>query len=341
MLQTLRSFVVWTFLLAAAGPLRGEWQSNIQDISIPLRDGKSLNADVYLPATEGNYPAVLIQTPYNKAFLRGILGEGKGRGGEVGRGAESDLAVLRDREHYAYVVVDWRGFFASKEAADGARKPIRRGLDGYDCVEWIARQPWSNGKVGTWGGSALGRIQFETAAEKPPHLVCAVPLIAPLGQRYEDYYDGGILREAHVNTLDRLGFGVSAIVKQVPNPDALAWTLAKRATYKPESIEVPCLVITGWWDHHPASILSSWEDIRAKGGPQARQSKLLVGPWDHVSIGVAKQGDLSFPKAAKASGEAARAFLDYWLRGSDNGWYKAPDSRLWQIGEEQWIEDTP
>jgi predicted acyl esterase len=212
---------------------------------------------------------------------------------------------------------------------------------GYDCVEWIAKQPWSDGKVGTWGGSALGRIQLETAIEKPPHLVCAVPLIAPLGQRYEDYYDGGILREAHVKMLDKLGFGVGAVVTRFPNADAPAWALAKRTTYKPESIEIPCLIITGWWDHHPASILSSFDDIRTKGGGKAHQSKLLIGPWDHVSIGVAQQGDLTFPKAAKASGEAAKAFLDYWLRGLDNGWDKTPDSRHWQIGDERWIEESP
>ena len=100
----------------------------------------------------------------------------------VGRGAISDLLVLKDREHYAYLVMDWRGFYASKKAAKGvARVGSLRGRDGYDIVEWIAAQSWSNGRVGTWGGSALGKIQFQTASQKPPHLVCAVPLIAAIG----------------------------------------------------------------------------------------------------------------------------------------------------------------
>jgi len=341
MSRNLTNLLLAFLVLALARSVQGEWQPSQLDVAIPLRDGKSLSADVFLPTKEGKYPTVLIQTPYNKSFQRGVIGEGKERGGEVGRGAESDLVELRDREHYAYVVVDWRGFFASKVAADGARKPIKRGLDGYDCIEWIAKQSWSDGKVGTWGGSALGRIQLDTAMERPPHLVCAVPLIAPLGQCYEHYYEGGLLLEAHVQMLDRLGFGVGAVVKQFPKADAPAWLLAKRATYKPELISVPCLFITGWWDHHPASILSSFDDIRAKGAGQARQSKLLVGPWDHVSIGVTRQGDLSFPGASKTSGEAAKSFFDHWLRGLDNGWEKTPDSRLWQIGDEKWIDESP
>lgn len=334
-------FLLALLVLAVARPVQGEWKPDQADVAIPLRDGKSLSADIYLPPNEGKYPTVLIQTPYNKALLRGMIGAGQKRHSEIGRGAESDLAVLRDRDHYAYVVVDWRGFFASKAAAEGVRKPLKRGLDGYDCVEWIAKQPWSDGKIGTWGGSALGRIQLDTAVEKPPHLVCAVPLIAPLGQRYEDYYEGGILLEAHVKTLDRLGFGVSGLVKRFPHPEAPLWAMAKRATYKPEAIAVPCLFITGWWDNFPGAILSTFDDVRAKGGGNARQSRLLVGPWAHVSIGVSQQGDLAFAKAANASGAAAKMFFDRWLRGLDNGWDQTPESRVWQIGDDRWIDETP
>ena len=140
-------------------------------------------------------------------------------------------------------------------------------------INVVGCQPQS--KTDTSGGSALGRIQLETAIEKPPHLVCAVPLIAPLGQRYEDFYEGGILLEAHVNMLDKLGFGVGTIVKQFPNADAPAWALAKRATYKPESIDVPCLFITGWWDNYPASILS---ELRRRPREGRRQGSTIEAP---------------------------------------------------------------
>lgn len=316
-----------------------DWKSEILDTGIPMRDGKKLAADIFLPSKPGKYPTVLIQTPYNKKHLGKPIGSGEGDGGEVGRGAVSDTLGLLDREHYAYVVVDWRGFFASKAAMDGINKRTwRRGQDGYDCVEWIAAQSWSDGKVGTWGGSALGKIQFDTALEHPPHLVCAVPLIAALGQEYSFYYPGGVYLEAHVKTLDVLGFGVSATAFQHPRESDQIWTLAKRATYTPEKIDVPCLLITGWWDHFPDQIIRTFEDLVSKGGEAARKhSRLLVGPWDHVSIGVSKQGDRTFPGAEKASADAARAFFDFHLRGVGAG-LTQKRIRYWEINGDRWLE---
>jgi predicted acyl esterase len=304
-----------------------------------MRDGKHLAADLYLPAKRGRYPAVLIQTPYNKDNLGAPISTGKSDGGEVGRGAVSDTLGLLDRDRYAYVVVDWRGFYASKEAMEGVQRGRwRRGQDGYDCVEWIAAQPWSDGKVGTWGGSALGKQQFDTAAEKPPHLVCAVPLIATMGQSYGGYYDGEVYREAHVKTLDALGYGVSKFALDNPLPDTPTWRAVERLTYRPDLVDVPCLFITGWWDHYPGDVIRNFEDLVARGGPKAREhSKILIGPWDHVSVGLAEQGGRRFDGAARASAEAAKAFFDRWLRGvENNGWDRTPRVRYWVINEEGW-----
>ncbi len=335
----MRAILLWSGLWMAV-PSQDEWKAELLDVRIPMRDGKDLAADVYLPPKPGRYPAVLIQTPYNKRHLGAPIGTGRGDGGEVGRGAVSDTLGLLDREHYAYVVVDWRGFFGSKAAMEGvSREKWRRGQDGYDCVEWAAAQPWSDGKVGTWGGSALGKQQLDTALEHPPHLVCCVPLIAALGQEYSFYYPGGVLLEAHVKTLDVLGFGVSRMVLAQPREDAPVWKLAGRATYRPQEIQVPLLMITGWWDHFPDQIVRTFEDIVSRGGRQAREhSRLLIGPWDHVGVGLSKQGDRSFPGAERASAEAAKAFFDRWLRGADNGWDRAPRVRWWRINEEGWGE---
>jgi hypothetical protein len=281
---------------------------------------------------------VLIQTPYDKKRLGAVMG-GADVPGEAGRGSVSDALGLLDRENYAYCIVDWRGFYGSKAAMEGVRKQgFKRGLDGYDCVEWLASQEWCNGRVGTWGGSALGKQQFDTAAEHPPHLVCCVPLIASMGQSYEAYYEGGVLLEGHVEMLDRLGYGVSAVVRAAPLPTSPAWRAAERLTYRPDAIEVPCLVITGWWDNFPAQVIRTFEDIVAKGGEKARKhSKMLIGPWDHVSVGVAEQGDLRFEAAAKESAVAAKAFFDAWLREkADNGWDKTPRVRYWTVNEAAW-----
>lgn len=315
--------------------LAEEWKAEQKNVAIPMRDGQSLAADVYLPEKEGKYPCVLIQTPYNKRNMGAVMALDGTPIGETGRGAASDMKVLMDREHYAYVIVDWRGFYGSKAAA----KPLaKRGADGYDCVEWIAAQAWSDGKVGTWGGSALGKQQLDTAAEHPPHLVCCVPLIAAMGQEYAMYYEGGVMLEGHVKRLDQLGFGVGTAVSAAPNPWAPVWKLAESRSYKPELIEVPCLMITGWWDNYPDLIVKTFEGIVAKGGDAAKSgSRLLIGPWDHVGVGVAKQADMTFENASLESARAAKAFLDYWLRGlKDNGWDRAPRVRYWVVNEEEW-----
>ncbi|NUN48670.1 MAG: CocE/NonD family hydrolase [Candidatus Brocadiae bacterium] len=325
--------------LLAVPVAAGDWRTEMKNVALPMRDGKSLAADIYLPAKEGTYPCVLIQTPYNKTLMGTVMTLANVPGGETGRGATSDMKVFMDRDNYAYVFVDWRGFYGSKAAMAGVRGTgFKRGLDGYDCVEWIAVQPWSNGKVGTWGGSALGKQQLDTAAEHPPHLVCCVPLIAAMGSEYEAYYEGGVLLEGHVERLDQLGFGVGDLVKAAPLPWQPVWTLAEKRTFRPGEIQVPCLMVTGWWDNYPDLIVKTFEGILAQGGEAARKgSRLLIGPWDHVRVGVAEQGDLTFEKASLESGRAAKAFLDFHLRGiTDNGWDKTPRVRYWVVNEDGW-----
>jgi len=285
------------------------------DVRIPMRDGKALAADVFLPEAPGKYPTVLVQTPYSRK-----------RTSPLG-GLDLKRAHVYDREHYAYVIVDWRGFYGSKDAA--VPRP-KRGEDGFDCVEWIAAQPWSDGKVGTYGGSALATQQFLTALEHPPHLVCCVPMIQALGQSYDRYYPGGVLLEAHSAALTRLGFPGQDLVERFPLPRQPAWRLAERASYKPAELKVPMLLITGWWDHYPDAVIQTFRDVAGH-----TDSRLLIGPWDHTGVDVARQGAWEFPGAAGAAAAAARAFFDYWLRGlGDKGWAETAPIRYWRVGEE-------
>ena len=312
------------------------WKTEIKGCAIPMRDGKTLAADIYLPKNPGQYPTVLIQTPYNKDRMGAVTPDS----GEAGRGSQNTYSQF-DFDNFAYVIVDWRGFYASKSAMQGVNKrQWKRGQDGFDTVEWIAKQSWSNGKVGTWGGSALGKQQLDTAAEQPPHLVCCVPLIASMGQSYEAYYQGGVKLEAHVERLDQLGYGVSTVVNDNPLPDTLTWRLARKLTYAPEKINVPCLMVSGWWDNYPDQVVETFNDICAKGGEAARKhSKLVMGPWSHTAIDIAKQGDLEFKNAANYSTKLTLKFLDFWLRDQkDNGFDNAARVHYYLCGEEAWHE---
>lgn len=299
-----------------------------------MRDGKELYADLYLPPKKGKYPTVLIQTPYNKDNQGTPIGTGKPADGGKVKGHESDTLGLLDRKNYAYVVVDWRGFYKNKKAMTGVNKrKWKRGHDGYDTVEWIAGQDWSDGKVGTWGGSALGKVQFETILEKPPHLVCASPNIAVMGTTYKQYFKNGVPMDAHLKTLDFLGFGLRKIVRENPEPDSRLWKFVESKGNRPQDIHIPCLVITGWWDNYPSLIM---KDFDRYTGDARKHSKLLIGPWDHMTIGLTKSGDLEFKDAYRASADAAKAFFDYHLRGINNDWQKTPRVRYWECGPNKW-----
>jgi uncharacterized protein len=139
-----------------------------------MRDGVLLASEVYLPKdAQGRLPVVLMRSPYNN-----------GDAPEAGEG----LAQLLAR---GYVVVnqDCRGTGRSQ----GVYRPFEpEQNDGYDAVEWAAVQPWSNGKVGLWGGSYLGVTVMQAVAAHPPHLVAAVAIVTASDYHDNWTYDNGV-----------------------------------------------------------------------------------------------------------------------------------------------------
>lgn len=144
----------------------------LHGIRIEMRDGVKLAADVYLPsAGEKRWPTLIARTPYNRAGLR--------------RGAEWFA-----QRGFAVVAVDVRGRFES----EGPFYPfVNEGPDGYDVIEWAARQGWSNGKVGTYGASYLAWDQYRAAMENPPHLVAMFANVGGADFYQEFGYPGGTL----------------------------------------------------------------------------------------------------------------------------------------------------
>jgi len=305
--------------------LWAEQRIGVESSRIPMRDGKELAADLYRPHEDGRYPTILIMTPYSRVPMRQRL-------------PDQERQIF-DPERYAYVVVDWRGKFGSREAKVATRPVSMRqlGQDGYDTVEWVARQNWSNGKVGMWGLSALGRIQYQTAAERPPHLVCAVPVVAMFGHAYGQYFHGGVLKKDYVDSLGRIGFApMKGLIEAHPTKDLL-WRFLDRAS-SPSLIAIPMLLIGGWYDLYTDGVLKTFMDLKTSGGPRAREhTKAVIGPWHHTTMGQLKVAELEFPGAKGASGREAKRFLDYWLLDArDNGWDAEPAFRHFQMGENRW-----
>ncbi len=313
----------WVLFLAAQSAAFG-FAHQRYPVAIPMRDGQSLAADVYLPQSTGAWPVVLIQTPYNKnGFAVVFL-------------SHEAVDPLLKSPAYAFVVLDWRGFYGSAGAAY-AGSPTG-GQDGFDAVEWIAAQPWCSGAVGTWGASALGNIQMRTAAEQPPHLRACVPITYHYRDFYELSYPGGVYARNRNEFVYAL-FGGLALVKAHPTDDVF-WRV-RESGVDLARIDVPMLHITGWYDHETDVTIREMLDIQVGGGPAARGAqKLLIGPWSHGNVGLAPQGQLSYPAAAYESSLEALAFFDFYLRGIANGLPDRPSVRYFVMNAEAWKTHT-
>ena len=143
-----------------------------RNVAVPMRDGLVLRANVWRPASGGPFPTLVYRTPYGKDATEGWY-----------------TTHLRAVERgYAVVIQDVRGRYAS----DGEFSPyVNEGRDGFDSIEWAARQPWSNGSVGTYGLSYPGAVQWLAAVESPPHLQAMVPAMTfSSGRRF--FYSNGV-----------------------------------------------------------------------------------------------------------------------------------------------------
>jgi len=302
-------------------------QHIFEDISIPMRDGKTLAAFARRAQDPTcQLPTVLVQTPYDKENSRSLWFQGN-----------AGDNPLFDSYDYNFVVLDWRGFYASATAA--VAQP-NRGEDGYDAVEWIAQQNWSDGKVGTWGVSALCRAQHWTAIEQPPSLVAAVPIFCAMNDTYLQYYPGGVLRREYVDTLGAL-FGGS-IVMDHPTHDG-AWSLIANLR-DPTQVSIPMLIVAGWFDLDNNSSFETWNDLVSTSAASVRDDhRLLVGSWHHFAAGgesVAGGGlstqELKFWDSAHVIQTDSLAWFDHYLRGRASAASSWPRVRYHRSGEDTW-----
>ena len=147
-------------------------RSEYRDVNVLMRDSVALQADVVRPPGVGPFPTLVYRTPY-------------GRGSTTDDSSTVRAAVARG---YAVVVQDVRGRYGS---AGDFVPYINEGRDGYDTIEWAASQPWSNGRVGTFGLSYPGAVQWLAAVESPPHLIAMVPAMTFSTSR-NFIYSGGV-----------------------------------------------------------------------------------------------------------------------------------------------------
>ncbi len=325
-------------------------------VMIPMRDGVRLAADVWLPEAPGRYPVLLARTPYMKTGL-GL----------------SEWAQYFASRWYVFAVQDTRGRGDSEGKFEFF---FGDGQDGHDTIEWLAAQPWSNGRVGTLGLSYLGTVQWMAAREQPPHLVCMAPTAAA-GRWFEELpYMGGAF--VHAFALDWVN-GTSGRIPQEPNNVDWAKVYAHRPLLTADSvmgrkmplyrdwlthstngpywnrlrfvpkdfaaIDIPTLTMTGWYDGDQPGALFYWRGLMANS-PKRERHFLIVGPWRHIETfrgGSVKFADSEFSQESIVDNKAIHlAFFDWCLKGTSPR-FDSPRARVYVTGANVWrtFDDYP
>ncbi|MDX1567419.1 MAG: CocE/NonD family hydrolase, partial [Longimicrobiales bacterium] len=294
---------------------------------VEMRDGVKLATSVYLPEGDGPWPVVVQRTPYNK------------EGGARSQARYTDAG-------YAFVIQDQRGRYRSQGVYQAHENEID---DGYDTVEWIARQRWSNGMVGISGTSAVGIAANLAAAADPPHLRAAYVTVAPRSNLYEARFINGLFKEADTGNWMR-GQGVSeeeidAYKKRVVEDQR--WRETDLIFHR-HNIDIPIYNVGGWYDLFSYGTVMNFQYLQNWGREGAKgNQKMLVAPVGHRALA----GDLVYPNAPSGLGglgdnpgdrpdEEIRWF-DYWLKGVDNGIMDEPPVRYYQMSAAQEGDPSP
>ncbi|MCZ7648513.1 MAG: CocE/NonD family hydrolase [Planctomycetota bacterium] len=249
-------------------------------------------------------PAVVTMTPYRK--------EGQLRGGW-------NLA----ERGYHYFIADVRGFGGSRGPYGGVLS-AREIQDYAELIEWLARQPFCSGKVGTVGGSYTGANQMLAAARHPQGLACIAPTVGPV-DFYRDWnWRGGILTFGIWGS-NFFRSGQDATFREglrfyyqdlLPNRLDNADYRLRSAEYVLPKIEVPALFSGGWDDYFLRGTIRGYLHVRSP-------RRLVVGPWGHGGV---------------ANEDETHRWLDYWLKGEGTNPTAGAKVRLFRTGSEDWIE---
>jgi uncharacterized protein len=292
---------------------------------IPTRDGTLLHYTVVRPASGGPFPTLFEYSGY-----------------DPGMNPDADYIARYVPEGYAYIGVNLRGSGCSGGSWDFFQPA--EATDGYDAVEWIAAQAWSNGRVGMIGKSYPGITQLFVAEQQPPHLVAIAPGHS-YGDIYRDIaYPGGIFNYSFaalwsfvaqpssdyqaafdgVSAGDRVcaahQAGRAQSVQKNPFLQAQQhqWDDAlireRSPLYAIDRIQVPTWTVLAWQDEQVGPRSTSWVEKFPRNVPL----------W-----GIVSNGDHSMYRTGPALGDL-KAFLDRYVKGVDNGFEEGrPKFKVW------------
>jgi len=274
-----------------------------KSVGVPMRDGVILATDIYRDPQVERAPVLLMRTPYNK---------------QRAKSAAEQFAAAG----YIAVVQDCRGRF---ESAGNFIPYNSEGQDGYDAIEWLGRQPWCNGRIGMWGASYVGATQWQAAVEKPPGLVTMAPT-ATWSSFYRNLYLGGAVRLSLIagwaagnstrpatasltsdwrRTLlhlplsevdQQIGWSIPWLQGMLTHPQLDGYWKRVELTEEIVDLALPMQHIVGYYDFFSRESVSNFKRMReqARDPDTRRRQQLILGPWDHGTIGRAQVGEVNF-----------------------------------------------
>ncbi|MDX2240822.1 MAG: CocE/NonD family hydrolase, partial [Leptolyngbyaceae cyanobacterium bins.302] len=326
-----------------------------QTLSMSTRDGIRLDADVYRPDGEGEFPVLLMRQPYGRAIASTVV---------------YAHPIWYAAQGYIVVIQDVRG----RGTSEGEFKLFEHEIeDGYDSVEWAARLPGSSGVVGMYGFSYQGMTQLYAAIAKPPALKAICP--AMIGyDLYSDgaYENGAFCLQANLGWAIQLAaetarlqgneeaFRMLAIAAKnlplgdvVPPQSSILHNLAPNSFYhdwldhhepdaywqklSPSSylhdVDLPMLHIGGWFDTFMRGTINLYKTMAARSEfPQ----HLIVGPWAHLPWS-RKVGALDFGTEANSPCDRLQIrWFDHFLKNKNVGLRAQPPIQLFMMGINEW-----
>ncbi len=315
-------------------------------VEIPTRDGTTLIGDVYLPESTPPFPTIVLRTPY-------------GRDDSNYR----KFATYFSANGFACLNSDVRG----RGDSEGVFTPyINDGKDGKDVIDWVSSQPWSNGKIGTFGGSYSARIQWLTALQRPKGLLAMISRVSPsdpfvesptgvhdpmhISWRY--IVSGRTLKD--VNDIDWERVYRTLPSSEMPRTLGLNFpdweedekhqtfdSYWDRISYqrKFDSIDVPTLHISGWYDDEQVGTFINYAGMRTSSASErSRENQaILIGPWGHNVNSTSRLGEVDFGTAAIVDLDSIQLnWFRKWL--VDESTVIGRRARVFIMGNNEWSE---
>jgi uncharacterized protein len=347
------------FALMAAGVARAAENYEVvveRNVAAKMRDGVTLRADIYRPKAEGRFPVLLVRTPYDKTNESSFGMKGAARG-------------------YVVVEQDVRGRFTSEGEWYTFKNESQ---DGYDTVEWAATLPYSNGKVGMFGGSYVGATQYLAAITKPPHLAGICPTVT--ASNYHDgwTYQGGAF-EQWFNESWSTGLAMNTMRRRVEQSDALEGTktlpLTEYAALEAPSasgiapyfkdwlahpsfdaywkqwsiedhyaqIQVPVLSFGAWYDIFLGGTLRNYSRLKAEAGTDAAKhgQRLVVYVGGHAGGSSSRRvGAVDFGEQLPIDqDEMTLRWYDSIFKGQANGVEHEKPVKIFVMGKNEWRDE--